>query len=262
MSALETSLSDAPFSVRWDDEAAWIQIERPHAMNALRGADEAQLAEIIGELAQRARAIVLTGSGGRAFCAGADIHEVGVEDFSSCLVTLQREARLFNQILRAPCPVISAVDGYALGLGMVIAACSDVVVSTQASCFGMPELRNGVPAGMQTQVLVDHIGLARTRWLFYSGRRIDAVTAQGWGLVAEVVDNEAALSSAVRDLTSIIGSYPREGVRLQKEFFYSWISDPLESNARNNPYLAASAYVNGDPAEAVDHFLTGRSTDG
>lgn len=249
---------ESPFAIRWEGATAWVTIERPKSLNALRGSDEARLGHILETVAHEARVVVLMGSGERAFCAGADIHEVQVEDYASCLLTLQREARLFDTILQARVPVLAAVDGYALGLGAVIAACCDVVIATRAAQFGMPELRNGVPAGMQTQVLVDHIGLARTKWLLYSGKRIDAQQALEWGLIGQVADDRESLIDQARVIAERIESYPAAGVTLQKGFLYSWLQDPLETNARNNPHLAASAYVDDAPAQAVQTFLKGR----
>ena len=250
---------DDPFIITWHDEVAHIELNRPRSLNALRGRDEEALANLITTAGDRARAVILSGAGERAFCAGADLREVGNETFASCLATLQREASLFDSILDCPAPVIAAVRGYALGLGLVITACCDVTIAAESAMFGMPELRNGVPAGMQTQIIAEHIGLARTRWLLLSGQHISAVEAREWGLIAQVCASDADPFKSALEFTDHIASLPPDGVRLQKRIFCSWLRDSFDANARGNPFLAASAYTTDDPSSSVDRFLTRKS---
>lgn len=246
---------DRAIIFRVEDGVAHIELNRPGSLNAMRSFDKQHLADTIAELSTRARVIVLSGAGGRAFCAGADIKEMAGHDVAAGVSSLESEVVLFDRLLQCPVPIIAAIDGYALGLGLVIAACCDLSIATRGSLIGMPEIRNSVPAGMQTQILMSSSGLARTRWLFYSGEKLTADRGIDFGLINEVVPDAEALSTRVSEIAAHLVRLPARGLELQKRVIDSWLRDSFEANKKGNLYLAASAFADATPKQAIEEFL-------
>lgn len=194
-----------------------ITIDRSEALNALSPELLAELAEVLEQLeierlAKPAaiRGLVLTGAGGRAFVAGADIRAM-----SSMSVEDGRRIGLLGQTISTrlealPFPVIAAVDGVALGGGCELAMACDLIFATEQSRFGQPEVKLGLIPGFGGSVrLPRYVGLARARELIYSGRIIDAATAHRYGLVAELFEDRSALMDAAHDtLAAMAGNSP------------------------------------------------------
>lgn len=237
------------------DETARITIDRPDARNALRREDKLRLAETLFQLAEDgARAIIITGSGDRAFCAGTDIKEMSDFTVSDGIAMLQAEARMYDAVMQVPIPVIAEVNGVALGAGCVLAYCCDLAIGATTAAFGQPEVRNGVPAPLQAALLPRIIGLGRTRWLLYTGEVIDADAALREGLIGEVVDR-SVLPDRAMEIAHRIGQLPRNGVALQKRIVDSWIRDPFEAAVSSSVYVAASAFESDEPQIAIRRFL-------
>lgn len=173
---------------------ATITINRPDKLNALNAQVIAELSRAFSGFAnpsageERIRCAILTGAGGKAFVAGADIAEM------SGLMPAQAKAfadaghRLGELIESAPFPVIAAVDGFALGGGCELALACDFVYASDKAKLGQPEVNLGVIPGFGgTQRLARRIGLGRARELVYTGDMIGAEQALAMGLVNAVV---------------------------------------------------------------------------
>jgi enoyl-CoA hydratase/carnithine racemase len=246
-------MSDA-IRIERHEAVAAVTLDRPDARNALRVEDKLELARVIDQLAQaEVRAIVLTGSGDRAFCAGTDIKEMADFSVEEGMAMLAVEARMFESVLRAPIPIIAAVNGFALGAGCVLAYCCDLAVATAGATFGQPEVRNGVPAPVQAALLPQVIGLGRARWLLYTGSVLTADQACQAGLIGEVVA-EDALSRGL-EVARMVAQLPARGVRLQKEIVNGWIRMPFDGAVSSSIYVAGSAFVGDEPREAIRTFL-------
>jgi enoyl-CoA hydratase/carnithine racemase len=172
-----------------------VTINRPEQRNALPPADWLRLRDILGEIAQdrAARVIVLRGAGGRAFSSGYDIgalRELVEQGIVLSTPDDPFEAAL-AAIVESPLPVIAMVGGFAVGGGCTLAAGCDVRIVGASSRFGMPPAKLGlVYSATELRPFVDLIGAARTKWMFFSGRLIDAQTALRIGLVDEVLPDD------------------------------------------------------------------------
>ncbi len=143
------------------------------------------------------RAIVLTGAGG-CFSAGGDI--AGMTDLhpAKARLRLRTVHRLVRLIHDGPKPVIAAVEGWAVGAGMSLAALCDLVIASSEARFSLPFAKLGLAPDLGAlHALPARIGIGRTRWLALTGKVIDAATAQGWGLVEDLVDPGTALARAI-----------------------------------------------------------------
>lgn len=167
---------------------------------------ERLLSIVEGDL--HARAIVFE-SAGEAFCMGLDpgllIADGDVTQFRErTRAPLERFGRLLRGVEYATCPVISLVDGAAVGGGVALAAAADIVIATSRATFGLPETLLGVVPALAFPVLARRIGTARTRWMAVSGVTIDATEAVRLGIIDVVSDEpEAALARCLRRLTRL-----------------------------------------------------------
>src|SRR3954462_10364537 len=143
------------------------------------------------------RAVVFSGTGGRAFIGGADINHMTTmkhpEDGRRFLTMIHK---LCQSIRDCPVPVICRMEGYTLGAGLEVAAACDMRVAADTAFFGMPEVKVGVPSVVEAALLPRLIGWGRTSRLLMTAETIGAAKAEAWGLVEEVVPL-AALDAAV-----------------------------------------------------------------
>ncbi len=155
-----------------------------------------------------ARCVVLTGEG-RAFCAGYDIEELLGEGYDDGAEAVHPFASALAAIEAYPYPVLAALNGATIGGGLELAIACDLRVAADTVQLGMPPAKLGVvyaTAGLNR--FLTTIGAARTRELFLTGRRIDAATAERWGLVNSVVEAEALPDAALALAQEIAANAP------------------------------------------------------
>ncbi|HET7574135.1 MAG TPA: crotonase/enoyl-CoA hydratase family protein [Solirubrobacterales bacterium] len=185
--------------------AAVLTIQRPHRRNAVDGATARELRSGFDrfESEDDARALVLTGAGGEAFCAGADLKalDLDVDDPAGPMG--------FTRLAPSK-PAIAAIDGWCLAGGLELALWCDLRLATPKSVFGCFERRWGVPlVDGGTQRLPRVVGLGRALELILTGRPLDAQEAQRIGLVNEVTAPGAHLESALA-LAERIAAFPQK----------------------------------------------------
>ena len=195
---------------------ALVTLQRPEALNALSFAllDElvAALEALDGDPA--CRAIVITGSGDRAFAAGADIREL--EPQTSATLTESGAFVAWDRIASIGVPLIAAVRGFALGGGCELAMACDMIVAAEDASFGQPEIRLGVmPGAGGTQRLTRAIGKARAMEMILTGRTMTAQEAGAHGLITRIVPAPAAVDAAL-ELAARIAAMPPLAVRAAK----------------------------------------------
>ena len=248
--------------VRVDRRASTVLLtfSRPEKLNAI---SSQMLVELDGSLERaehddEVRAVVLTGAGDRAFVAGADIGEY-VEMDHDRFARYQRESRrVFSRIDGFPKPVIAAVNGYALGGGFEIVLCCDVVIAATTARFGLPEGLLGLsPGGGGTQRLTRAAGPFVAADVLLSARRLSAEDALRLGLVAEVVEPDRLLETALAKAEAAAKLAPiasREMLDLIRVGMEAELEDGLSAEHEALLRLHATA----DAAEGVRAFLEKR----
>ena len=195
---------------------ALVTLQRPEALNALSFALLDGLAMALEALDgdPACRAIVITGSGDRAFAAGADIREL--EPQTSATLTESGAFVAWDRIPSIGLPLIAAVRGFALGGGCELAMACDMIVAAEDASFGQPEIRLGVmPGAGGTQRLTRAIGKARAMEMILTGRTITAQEADALGLITRIVPAPAAVDAAL-ELAARIAAMPPLAVRAAK----------------------------------------------
>jgi enoyl-CoA hydratase/carnithine racemase len=164
------------------------------------------------------RAVVLTGAGKRAFCVGADIEAWSVLEPVEMWRRWVRDGhRVFDELASLRQPVIAAVNGFALGGGLELMLAADIRIAAASASFATPEVKIAtLPGWGGTKRLPETIGIARAKELIFSGRRIDAVTAERWGLVNRIADAAEVCATAIELATEIAVNAPRS-VQLAKQ---------------------------------------------
>ncbi len=237
-----------------------ITIDRPESANSLPECGKRELAEEIERYAadSRTRALLLTGSGDRAFCAGSDIKEMKEFDAPAMRRMLGAERAMYRAILEAPKPVVAAVNGHALGAGCVLVLCCDYVVAANRARFGMPELTIGVAAPLEALLLPLVVGLTRARGMFNTGQHVDAERALEWGLVNETAPDDAFEEAALRAARTL-ASLPSEAFRIQKSLLCRLVSlGGTESVIEASRDATSLQFVGSEPKQAIETFLSRR----
>lgn len=187
---------------------SWITLRRPEKLNALnnQALEELRSALSQAQADQESAVIAITGSGDRAFCAGADVEELASLPQEQVLETNMLGHRIFESIERLRKPVIAAINGYALGGGLELALACDLRVAASDSRMGLPEVSMGViPGWGGTWRLREAVGSGRAREMILTGRLLDANEALGAGLLSRVVPGEL-LREAAGELASLLSA--------------------------------------------------------
>ncbi len=237
---------------------AVIRFNRPTALNALNAEGLDALEDALKHISKSdARALILTGAGDRAFCAGADISELGPRSADQVRAASRRGQAIGLRIENLPFPSIALLNGYALGGGLELSLACTFRLATPNAMMGFPEIKLGICTGWGgTQRLPRLIPLQRALDLLMSGRLIDAAKAQEIGLIHSVVEGNP-MSAAVEFTEGFTGnSLP--AMRLVREAVLRANEQNLEQGFRTESDLSTLSYQLEDSAEGVAAFLEKR----
>ena len=188
---------------------AIVTINRPDKLNALNAVLISELETVFSYLGEKEdiRAVILTGSGEKAFVAGADISEINSLDMISGKEFAEKGQAVFSLIENLNKPVIACINGYCLGGGLEIALACDFRVASEDSRLGLPEITLGImPGAGGTQRLPRLVGMGIAKEMILGGGQINAQRAYEIGLVNRVIPPENLLEEArkfARKLTKL-----------------------------------------------------------
>jgi enoyl-CoA hydratase/carnithine racemase len=242
--------------VRRDGHVAEIVLDRAEAHNALSTAMAAALAAACRDVAddRDVRAVVLSASGEKAFCVGADLKERNGFDDADLMRQRPVFRAAFGGVMDLPQPSVAAVFGYALGGGCEFALACDLIVAEETATFGLPEVTVGVvPGGGGTQTLVRRVGWARAADLILTGRRVDAKEAYDLGVVNRVVAPGTAREEAFALARTIAKNSP-VGTRAAKRALRLGAGVDLAAGLDVEDAAWRSVTFSGDRREGVRAF--------
>jgi len=189
------------------DNILTVTIHRPDKLNALNKAVIAELGEVVTEIYDNKdiRSAIITGSGGRAFVAGADISEFQGLTREEGQALSAKGSDIFFRIASSPKPIAAAINGFALGGGCELAMACHFRLCVSTAKFGQPEVNLGlIPGYGGTQRLTQLIGKGRALEIMLSGRMVEATEAHVMGLVNYIVTEQDELLTKTRELLSVI----------------------------------------------------------
>ena len=235
-----------------------VTLNRPQALNAL---NTSVLKELIDAFAaydadDGQRCLVLTGSGEKAFAAGADIKEMQPQGFSDMY-----SANFFGdweKVTSTRKPWIAAVAGYALGGGCEVAMMADFIIAADTAKFGQPEIKLGVTPGMGgSQRLTLAIGKAKAMEMCLTGRMMGAEEAERAGLVAKVVPAADLLAEAMKTAETIAAMAPLAAIAT-KEMVNAAFEMPLAQGINFERRLFHGLFGTDDQKEGMAAFVEKR----
>lgn len=237
---------------------ALLTLNRPEALNALSFEILAQIGQALDEAATwDIRALIITGAGPKAFCAGADIKELQDRTLSQQRAGLVVGQSTFAKLDRFPVPSIAAINGFTFGGGLEMAlACTFRIAATTAR-MGLPEVKLGLMPGYGgTQRLPRLVGQARAMELILTGRNVHADEALAIGLVNQVTE-ENVVAAAVA-FANQFSNYSKAALRFAREAVARAQDVSLEDGLRIEADLATLAFQTDDAAEGMAAFAEKR----
>jgi enoyl-CoA hydratase len=212
--------------VQQTDRVRRIVLNRPDKLNAITTAMGARLlTEVDGAVDDNGVGVIVISGAGRAFSAGADMKEGGVDNGDvlrapSDMVTNRAKVAEIMRLWGAPKPIIAQVHGYCIGSANDIVAMADLIVCGESARFGMPEARQfALPPTLGFWPF--RIGLAKTKELLYTGRFVGGAEAAAIGLATEVVADDS-LATHVDALAATIAEVPSDRLAVVKQAANSW----------------------------------------
>ena len=244
--------------VRRDGHIDIVTLNRPEALNALSFDILGQLESAFTELKRSdARALIVTGAGRKAFCAGADIKELLGRDLMAQKRGTQLGQRVMTLVSELPMPSIAVVNGYAFGGGMELAMGCTFRLATPNAKFGQPEIKLGIIPGYGgTQRLPRLIGEARALELILTGRTVDANEALAMGLVNRIVEGDAV--EAGKSFANEFTGYSLPALEFAREAVLRAGDVPVREGLMIEADLATLSFQTEDAEEGMRAFAEKR----
>lgn len=248
-------MADTPLLYAVEHGVARITLNRPERRNALSWAlvGDLRAAFARAKADPDVRVCVLTGSGDKAFCAGADLEGMTGTDVVATHGARGELAELFRDLYGLGKPTIARVRGYALAGGFGLALACDLVVAADDAVFGAPEVDLGLWPHMITVPLIRSMPPKVALELMLTARRVDAAEAQRIGFVTRVVP-VAELDAAVDDLAATLAAKPPATVKLGRDGFYAVWDQDVDSSLRLLHALLAVTASTDEAAEGIAAF--------
>jgi enoyl-CoA hydratase len=240
------------------DDVAILTLNRPEVLNALNFALVDQIGDAIDSVGKStARALIITGTGEKAFCAGADVGELVGRSLADQKAGAERGQAAFAKLDRLAVPSIALVNGFALGGGAELALACTFRLATDDARFGLPEIKLGlIPGYGGTQRLPRLVGESRAMEIVLTGRLVAAEEALQIGLVNQIVE-APALNAAIGFAHKFTG-FGLLAAGLAREAVQRAAGSTLADGLRIEADLSTLAYRTADADEGMQAFLEKR----
>lgn len=233
------------------------RINRPQVRNALNLDVRVRLADAITRCGadSKVRCVIVTGSD-VAFAAGADIGEMA--EAGPVEVMSRNVQKYWRAIMDCPKPVIAAVEGFALGGGLELALCADIIIAGEGAKLGLPEVKVGIlPGGGGTQKLARLVGRQRAMLLIMTGRMFGAAEALSMGVIGEVAPTGQALPRAI-EIAREIAAMPPISIMQIKEIINAGANAPLDTALMLERKAFQLQFATRDQKEGMRAFMEKR----
>ena len=235
---------------------ARITFNNPAKRNALGLGGKTRFIEMMTEIKHDAslRAVVITGMGDKSFVGGTNLAEMKDFDLDQAEASATKTHRVCDAVRQCPVPTIARINGYCFGSGFEIAACADMRVGVDGAKFGMPEVRFGIPSGMEASALPRLIGWGKATELVLTGDHIDAEEAFRIGFLNRLVAPDALDGVVDAWVASLLAGGPN-AVRIQKRLIMDWDRMSVTDGARAGIQAYVESYRSDEPNRLMSAFL-------
>lgn len=258
-----TSTEESPVLVDVADGILTITLNRPDRHNALTGRMHSELMAALGRARQESdiRVLLIRGAG-RSFCSGADVSDLSEPDVAPSPAqrahSVMHGRDLVDALLAIKQPVVSAVRGYAMGLGSTIALFSDVVIAADDAVLADTHVNIGVVAGDGGAVMWPLLaGLGRARYHLLTGERVTGALAAEWGLVYKAVPADEVIDEALAVARRLASLAPL-AVQGTKAALNRVVRDRVELALDYGLWAEAVTFLSDDHVEATAAFMQKR----
>jgi enoyl-CoA hydratase len=245
-------------ALRRDGDLAIITLNRPEALNAL----SFEIIRAIGAAIDEAggwdiRALIFTGAGEKAFCAGADIKELTGRSLMEERQGAELGQAVFAKLDSFKAPSIAAINGYAFGGGLELAMACTFRVATARAKMGLPEIKLGlIPGYGGTQRLPRLVGEARAMEMILTGRTVEAEEARAIGLIHRIAEGDAL--AAAQAMAAEFTCYGLPALSFARAAVQRALSTPLQEGLRIEADLSTLAFRTEDATEGLAAFVARR----
>ena len=243
-----------------DGHIATITINKPQVLNALSTEVLTDLNQALDEVEKAGNiyAVVITGAGEKSFVAGADISEMKDKNKTQAAEYGAFGNKVFLRIENFPCPVIAAVNGFALGGGCELAMACDIRIASETARFAQPETGLGITPGFGgTQRLARLVGMGKAKQLIYTAEIIPAQEAYRIGLVDELAEPEELMDKAVA-MAKTIQKNAKLAVQYAKQAINTGIQTDIDSGMTIEEHVFGLCFATEDQKEGMQAFLEKR----
>ncbi|MDA0675002.1 MAG: enoyl-CoA hydratase/isomerase family protein [Proteobacteria bacterium] len=244
-----------------DSDIAIVTLNRPERLNAwdtpMRESIRDHLAKLNGDDA--VRAIIVTGAGDRAFCAGQDLEETQKLSSGKAGADWFQSWKAFYGAFRdLDKPLVAAVNGVAAGSAFQVAMLCDILVGHKDARMGQPEINSGIPTVLGTWLMRDRIGLSRTTELTLTGRMMDGDECHRIGLFHYLVTKDQVMAKA-KEIAALMAAKPAIAMRLNKRRLREITQAGFEDAIQAGKPIQAEAYQSGEPQRHMAAFFAERA---
>ncbi|MBV6823189.1 enoyl-CoA hydratase/isomerase family protein [Pseudomonas sp. PD9R] len=245
-----------------EDHVALVTLNRPANLNAvnqdLRSALIAALAQLNEDPA--VKAVVLTGAGGKAFCAGQDLEEASAVDWQQIAPWLNAQRAMYQAVRDLDKPCVVAINGVAAGAGMQLALCADWRIASADARIGQPEVKAGLASVVGSYLLSLHVALTHNAQLSLSGELIGGERAHEIGLVTELHASDVLGAAFARARS--LAQLPATAIRLSKQRFRALTQPGFDDACTAGIRAQLECYASGEPQTLMSAFLDARARKG
>lgn len=237
-----------------------VTLDRPEAMNAVSEKLRAELIEAMraANADPAVRAVVITGAGERAFCAGQDLAEAVEYDSGDIDAWLGQQHAMYQAIRDLDKPAVAAWNGVAAGAGFQIGLCADLRVGYPEMKLGQPEINAGLASIVGSYLMTLHVGLSHNLQMSLTGELISGQRGYEIGLVNYLVPREQVLDKAL-EVANALAAKPQTAMRLTKQRFRALTQADFDAAGRQGKASQAEAYASGEPQKMMRSFFESRS---
>jgi enoyl-CoA hydratase len=241
------------------DRVATITLNRPQAHNALTTLMLEEIEDALGviEKDDDVIAVVITGAGEKAFCAGIDLEETVNQDGMGARASGKRIHRTNKAVRMLDKPVIAKVRGLCLGAGLELAVSCDMIIGTEDSRYGLPHMRIGIASIVEAGILPQAIGIFRTKELCFTADFWDGPKAEQVGLINRAVP-EPDLDREVDELMQKLCGWSPVAMAIQKNIINQWMDTDLQSAIDYSINSISIVFNSEDQKEGMAAFLEKR----